>query len=114
MVRTTRSLLDDVPLLVSDAQTLPFASNSFDVALAMHMLYHVPDRAQALAEMRRVVRPGGVVLALTNSEAHFLELDELLIACADTTIESPPIGAVPRSRRSQSSAVSGSKRRSPV
>lgn len=86
MLRTARSAAGDAPLLVSDAQTLPFRADSFDVALAMHMLYHVPDRVQAIAELRRVVRPGGIALALTNSERHFRELDELLIACADTTV----------------------------
>ena len=45
-------------------------TDSFDVVLAMHMLYHVPDRARAVAEMRRVLRPDGVALVLTNSAAH--------------------------------------------
>jgi SAM-dependent methyltransferase len=86
MLRTARSAAGDDPLLVGDAQALPFTSGSFDVALAMHMLYHVPDRAKALEEIRRVVRPGGVALVLTNSEVHFRELDELLIECAAATI----------------------------
>ena len=54
------------------------ADDAFDVTLAMHMLYHVPDRAQGIAELRRVLRPGGVALVVTNSEMHFRELDELL------------------------------------
>jgi SAM-dependent methyltransferase len=86
MLRTARSAAGDDPLLVGDAQSLPFASASFDVALVMHMLYHVPDRARALREIRRIVRPGGVALVLTNSERHFKELDELLIECAAATI----------------------------
>ena len=67
MLRTARLDAGDVPLIVTDAQALPLASGSFDVGLMMHMLYHVPDRAKALAEIRRVVRPGGVALVLTNS-----------------------------------------------
>ncbi|MDQ1508452.1 MAG: hypothetical protein QOG50_296 [Actinomycetota bacterium] len=86
MLRSARPAVGDRPLLVSDAQTLPFTSGSFDAALVMHMLYHVPDRAQALEEIRRVVRPGGVALVLTNSEVHFRELDQLLIECAAATI----------------------------
>jgi ubiquinone/menaquinone biosynthesis C-methylase UbiE len=86
MLQTARPAAGDAPLLVSDAQALPFASASFDVALMMHMLYHVPDRARAICEIRRVVRPGGVALVLTNSERHFKELDELLIECAAATI----------------------------
>jgi SAM-dependent methyltransferase len=86
MLRTARPAMGDGPLLVSDAQALPFATGSFDAVLAMHMMYHVPDRARALGEIRRVVRPGGVVLLFTNAESHFRELDELLIACAADTV----------------------------
>jgi ubiquinone/menaquinone biosynthesis C-methylase UbiE len=42
---------------------LPFADASFDVACSFKVLAHVPDIGRALAEMTRVVRPGGVVLA---------------------------------------------------
>jgi SAM-dependent methyltransferase len=86
MLRTAQREAGDGPLLMSDAQALPFASASIDVALVMHMLYHVPDRAKAIAEIRRIVRPGGVALVLTNSESHFRELDQLLIESAVATV----------------------------
>jgi SAM-dependent methyltransferase len=86
MLRTARSAMGEGPLLVSDAQALPFPAASFDVVLAMHMLYHVPDRPRAIAELRRVLRPGGRALVLTNSRRHFRELDELLLACAEATV----------------------------
>jgi len=60
-----------------DVQTLPFVDASFDAAMAMHMLYHVPDIPTAVRELRRVVRGGGVVYALTNSEHAQRELAEL-------------------------------------
>jgi SAM-dependent methyltransferase len=66
------------PHVVGDAQHLPFADAEFDLAFAMHMLYHVPDRAAAIAELRRVVRPGGTVLVVTNARDHLRELNELL------------------------------------
>jgi ubiquinone/menaquinone biosynthesis C-methylase UbiE len=66
------------PLLVGDAQRLPFAERSFDRVLAMHMLYHVPDRALAIAELRRVLRRGGATLAVTNSHGHLAELLDLI------------------------------------
>jgi SAM-dependent methyltransferase len=66
------------PLVLGDAEALPFADGVADVGLAMHMLYHVPAIADAVAELRRVVRPGGVVLATTNGEAHLSELIDLL------------------------------------
>ncbi|MBN1874962.1 MAG: methyltransferase domain-containing protein [Anaerolineae bacterium] len=61
-----------------DAQDLPFATGDFDIVLANHMLYHVPDRPRALAEIRRVLRPGGKFYAATNGEQHMRELWELL------------------------------------
>jgi SAM-dependent methyltransferase len=46
-----------------DARALPFADNSFDRAFAMLVLHFLPDAMRAVAEMRRVVRPGGTVAA---------------------------------------------------
>jgi SAM-dependent methyltransferase len=48
---------------VGDAQALKFADASFDQALSMLVINFVPDHGKALAEMRRVTRPGGVVSA---------------------------------------------------
>ena len=52
--------------LNADVVELPFDSAVFDVALAPHMLYHVPDVAAAICELRRVVTPGGAVIVTTN------------------------------------------------
>jgi len=65
--------------LVADAQHLPFADGSFSVVIANHMLYHVPDRARALAEARRVLEPGGRFYAATVGNEHMRELDELVM-----------------------------------
>ncbi|MEI2299667.1 class I SAM-dependent methyltransferase [Ensifer sp. MJa1] len=48
----------------ADACALPFADASFDRALAMLVLHFVPEAGKAVAEMRRVTRPGGVVAAV--------------------------------------------------
>lgn len=48
---------------VGDANSLPFADQSFDRAFAMLVLHFVPDAKGAVREMRRVVRPGGTVAA---------------------------------------------------
>ena len=64
---------------VADAQALPLPNNSFDVVLANHMLYHVPDKALALSEIQRVLRGGGRFYAATNGQGHMRELDELVI-----------------------------------
>ena len=53
-----------------DAQDLPFEDHAFDVVVADHMLYHVPDPRRAAAEFARVLRPDGVLLAATNGPQH--------------------------------------------
>ena len=44
----------------------------------MHMLYHVPDRDRAIAEIRRVLRASGTALFLTNSCRHLEELNDMV------------------------------------
>jgi ubiquinone/menaquinone biosynthesis C-methylase UbiE len=63
---------------VVNAQEIPFADNTFDGIIANHMLYHVPDRAQAFAEIRRVLRPQGRFYATTNGEKHLQEMHTLM------------------------------------
>jgi ubiquinone/menaquinone biosynthesis C-methylase UbiE len=67
---------------IVDAQAIPYDAQSFDVVIANHMLYHVPDRDVAIGEIRRVLRADGVLYAATNGEAHLCEMDELLFASA--------------------------------
>jgi SAM-dependent methyltransferase len=59
---------------VADVQELPFADGEFDCAIANWMLYHVPDLEQGLAELARVLRPGGRLVAATNGLQHLGEL----------------------------------------
>ena len=53
-----------------DAQAIPFPTGYFDGVIANHMLYHVPDLGKAMAEIRRVLKPGGVLFAATNGLRH--------------------------------------------
>lgn len=63
---------------VADVQDLPFATGTFDLVVAAWMLYHVPDLERGLAEIARVLRPGGTFVAATNSRFHLHELRELV------------------------------------
>ncbi|GFZ29993.1 transcriptional regulator [Clostridium zeae] len=49
-----------------DIQNIPFPDNCFDVIVANHMLYHVPDLPKALSEVKRVLKNGGKFYAATN------------------------------------------------
>jgi ubiquinone/menaquinone biosynthesis C-methylase UbiE len=58
-----------------DAQSIPFDDETFDAVIANHMLYHVPDKAQALTEIKRVLKPGGRFFAATVGTGHMDEVN---------------------------------------
>jgi SAM-dependent methyltransferase len=57
-----RAHLERAPVARFDAQALPFPDASFDVVLMLEMVYYIPDLDRALAEARRVLKPGGSLL----------------------------------------------------
>ncbi len=59
---------DRIRLVCGDAQALPFPDAHFDGACISFGIRNVPDRAKGLAEMRRVVKPGGRVVVLELGE----------------------------------------------
>lgn len=63
---TTKHLSADYAVV--DVQDIPYPDGSFDVVIANMMLYHVPDIARALREIRRVLKPGGRFYAATFGE----------------------------------------------
>jgi SAM-dependent methyltransferase len=65
-------------VMAGDIQHLPFPDDRFDAAGAFMMLYHVPDQEAAVAELRRVVKAGGVVVATAPSGHNQAELRELV------------------------------------
>ena len=81
MLERAAQTLADLRMAVTfapvDAQHLPYPDGRFDVVIANHMLYHVPDRALALAEIARVLAPGGRFYATTIGQAHMAELRTL-------------------------------------
>jgi ubiquinone/menaquinone biosynthesis C-methylase UbiE len=54
-------LLDKLGFVIGDAQRLPFADGSLDLAVTSYSLHHISDPARVLREMARVVKRGGRV-----------------------------------------------------
>jgi SAM-dependent methyltransferase len=67
-----------VEFRVMDAQEITFPDGAFDIVVANHMLYHVPDRGRAITEARRVLRVGGAFHATTASLDSLTELRALM------------------------------------
>ena len=98
MVEQARALaaergVANVRFEVGDVQALPFPDASFDAAFESAVLEHVPDPARAVAELRRVLRPGGVV-GLRDGDwgaggAPVLEPPDPLVAEAYALVRAP-------------------------
>jgi SAM-dependent methyltransferase len=65
-------------LVLADAQRVPFPDDTFDLIMANHMMYHLPDIDEALVEFRRVLKPNGVLMTATNSAQSMPELQVLM------------------------------------
>jgi SAM-dependent methyltransferase len=55
-------------------EALPFADGEFDVVVCNWVLYHLPDLDGGVAELARVVRPGGRFVGIYNRDGHMEEL----------------------------------------
>jgi ubiquinone/menaquinone biosynthesis C-methylase UbiE len=64
--RRVREQRPDATVLQAPVEDLPFEDDSFDVVVATLTLCTVRDQARALAEVRRVLRPGGALLVLEH------------------------------------------------
>jgi len=69
---------DNFKYMQIDAEVIPFEDNSFDVIIANHMLYHLPNRNKALLEIRRVLKDGGRFFATTLGVNNVFELEQLV------------------------------------
>ncbi|MGH2810678.1 MAG: class I SAM-dependent methyltransferase, partial [Actinomycetota bacterium] len=70
LLRIARERIPRGEFSLGDMQHLPFEEASFDVVTAFNSIQHAPDPEKALAEARRVVRPGGVVAGVVWADEH--------------------------------------------
>jgi len=64
-------------LVLGDALRLPFPNGSFDSVMSVCAIEHFPDGAQALAEVARVLRPGGALVMSADALTHAARWPEL-------------------------------------
>jgi ubiquinone/menaquinone biosynthesis C-methylase UbiE len=89
MMEVLRTKTSTIPLVEGDATRLPFVDACFGAAYVAHVLHLIPAWEDALAEMVRVVRPGGVVMAVRGSGATDVEREMNLAA----RVRHAPVGA---------------------
>jgi ubiquinone/menaquinone biosynthesis C-methylase UbiE len=61
LATTAEALSLEVETATTEAEELPFEDESFDIVFGHAVLHHIPDLARAMAEFRRVLRPGGAI-----------------------------------------------------
>ncbi|MGM0834628.1 MAG: class I SAM-dependent methyltransferase [Bacillota bacterium] len=83
MIESAKSKLRGIPNITYrqlNIEEIPFEDNSFDVIIANHMLYHVPNRETSLREVRRVLKTDGVFYCSTIGKDHMREFGQLVDA----------------------------------
>ncbi len=91
-------------LLLGDATRLPLADGSFPAIVICHILHLVSDREAAVAEMRRVLAPGGVVLHHTEEDMEVEDFDAF-VALLDRLLKERGFVRRPRLRSRDSDAA---------
>jgi SAM-dependent methyltransferase len=98
LLERARAAAPELRWVVGDAHELPFEESSFDAARVERALQHVREPGQVLAEMVRVVRPGGVVLACEPDWGTMAlstdrqDLADVLAATAEDSVAHPRLG----------------------
>lgn len=68
-------------VVLGDVEAMPFRDHEFDAVVCTEVLEHVPDPAGALAEIRRVLRPGGVLIGSVPARSLVWKLRFLSSTC---------------------------------
>jgi SAM-dependent methyltransferase len=93
--RAAAAGVTNVDSQLADAQSLPYPAASFDAAYSMFGLIFVPDRARALAELARVLRPGGRVVVSSWPPAERLPVFSALFGALAAELPGSGFGEAP-------------------
>jgi SAM-dependent methyltransferase len=87
MLRADERRLSNIVATQGDATELPFEDDSIDAVILTAVLGEIPDRAAALREIERVLRPGGrLVVGELFGDPHFTTFGSLQGQCGDAAL----------------------------
>ncbi|TXT58513.1 MAG: hypothetical protein BAJALOKI2v1_350008 [Promethearchaeota archaeon] len=76
-LKQNEDVFGSLNFIQNDAQFIPFKHLTFDLVIAGHILYHVPDINQAVKEIKHILNPDGKLIATTVLKDHIQELAKL-------------------------------------
>jgi len=82
-----RGLLDKGMFFVGDGSALPFADNTFDRVITFGVLHHLPNPEQTVADIQRVLKPGGLHFAVENNKSAFRPIFDFLMKILPLWVE---------------------------
>lgn len=80
-------LMATTTFFVGDGDFLPFGDCSFDYVQTLGVLHHLPDPSQAIREIVRVLKPGGIHFAVENNKSAFRGLFDFMMKLRPLWIE---------------------------
>ena len=80
-VELLQTRLPNHTIVEGDVEALPFADGSFGTVLCTEVIEHIPDPSAALAEYRRVLQPGGVLIGSVPARSAIWKLRFLSSTC---------------------------------
>jgi len=83
-IELLRQRLPNHTVVEGDVEALPFADASFGTVLCTEVIEHIPDPSAALAEYRRVLQPGGVLIGSVPARSAIWKLRFLSSTCPHT------------------------------
>jgi 2-polyprenyl-3-methyl-5-hydroxy-6-metoxy-1,4-benzoquinol methylase len=82
-----KGLMKNGTFYVGDGSFLPFLNGSFDHVNTLGVLHHLPNPKQAIADIQRILKPGGVHFAIENNKSAFRRIFDLLMEVRPLWIE---------------------------